>query len=63
MAEIIKFICLTILFLSLFLVTAEEDIGGHLECVEDEDCMEESCPIFSVHKCKNSGCECDEMFR
>ncbi|RHN65911.1 putative Late nodulin [Medicago truncatula] len=58
MAEILKFICFMIIFLSSFIVS--ESLNGHGKdrCFKDSDCPKYMCPSSLVAKCIKKLCSC-----
>ncbi|AES69038.1 putative Late nodulin [Medicago truncatula] len=58
MTEILKFVCVMIIFLSSFIVSQNIDSGGNRRCFRDSDCPKNMCPSYLVVKCLRSNCKC-----
>ncbi|AES69041.2 Nodule Cysteine-Rich (NCR) secreted peptide [Medicago truncatula] len=55
MTEILKFVCVMIIFISSFIVSKR---GGKDKCFRDSDCPKHMCPSSLVAKCINRLCRC-----
>ncbi|AES69047.1 Nodule Cysteine-Rich (NCR) secreted peptide [Medicago truncatula] len=58
MAEILKFICFMIIFLSSFIVSESLNGHGRNRCFRDSDCPKVMCPSYLVTKCFKKHCRC-----
>ncbi|AES69035.1 putative Late nodulin [Medicago truncatula] len=60
MTEILKFVCIMIIFLSSFIVSQNIDgnTGGNRKCFRDSDCPKFMCPSYLAVKCIGRLCRC-----
>nr|QQO74698.1 nodule-specific cysteine-rich peptide L30 [Lens culinaris] len=66
MTKIVKFVCVTIIIISLFLAaTNVESWSGHSSrnCFKDEDCNKNKCRKPTVVKCVDRICTCVPVFQ
>ncbi|CAL5202169.1 unnamed protein product [Lathyrus oleraceus] len=59
MALNVKFVCVIVIFISIFFVAP--NIGATYKCNDDHDCPKKWCPFSMKHKCKGGYCKCVKM--